>query len=598
LTGTPIDRTTLNTHRDFGPVIDGEQERYISYYGIKRAIKDGATLEVHYIRDKVPFNVDEKTLSVGYEEMCQEMELEDEGAKDLIQRKRAQWKELARHPDRVEIVLEKMLKHFLEHPDPSGFKAQLVGVDRTACARFKDALDTKLKARGLPPEWTDVIISEAQNDEQDLARFHYGKQKQDELIDYFKLTPKQWEEFNRERFGEDSSKWRPPLKILIVCDRLLTGFDAPIEQVMYLDKPLRDHSLLQAIARTNRPLPTMDKRTGLVVDYFGVFADLTKALNFDENIREESLIDWEALKATVPGEVARCMASFKGITIADTRDCLLTALRSVAEPEAAQIFEHNFKSLERLWEAISPDPCLYEHRFVYRWLCGIYVAYCRRKKGTAQRGTFGELSNKTRALIEENTTFLEIAQSLPVFKIDKDYVMKLDELPNAADKAAALEAYLDAELAEDEGGFTYQQLGARLARIKARKDAADAAAEQRLKALLEVADEKVKVDAEPTRLNLIQTGEYAMFTVLREFSQNKDEAYLSDCSRIMIGHLRSNSLLQPGWSTTKGGRLQVRNSLLGQIAAGDERFAALGLERSAAAFLDLAVTELVGTDAV
>jgi type I restriction enzyme R subunit len=598
LTGTPIDRTTLNTHRDFGPVIDGAQERYISYYGIKRAIKDGATLEVHYIRDEVPFNVDEKVLSVGYEAMCREMELEDEEAKDLIQRKRAQWKELARHPDRVEIVLEKMLAHFLEHPDPSGFKAQLVGVDRTACARFKDALDTKLKARGLPPEWADVIISEAQNDEQDLARFHYGKQKQDDLIDYFKLTPKQWEEYNREQFGEDRSKWRPPLKILIVCDRLLTGFDAPIEQVMYLDKPLRDHNLLQAIARTNRPLPTMDKRTGLVVDYFGVFADLAKALNFDENVREEALIDWEALKATVPDEVARCMASFKGITIADTRDCLLAALRAVAEPEASQIFEHNFKSLERLWEAISPDPCLYEHRFVYRWLCGIYVAYCRRKNGTALRGTFGELSNKTRALIEENTTFLEIAQSLPVFKIDKDYVMKLDELPNAADKAAALEAYLDAELAEDEGGFTYQQLGARLARIKARKDAADAAAEQRLKALLEVADEKVKVDAEPTRLNLTQNGEYAMFTVLREFSNDKDESYLSDCARSIVGHLRSNSLLQPGWSTTKGGRLQVRNSLLGQIAAGDERFAALGLVDSTPAFLNLAVTELVGTDAV
>jgi len=177
-------------------------------------------------------------------------------------------------------------------------------------------------------------------------------------------------------------------------------------------------------------------------------------------------------------------------------------------------------------------------------------------------------------------------------------VMKLDELPNAADKAAALEAYLDAELAEDEGGFTYQQLGARLARIKARKDAADDAAEQRLKALLEVADEKVKVDAEPTRLNLTQTGEYAMFTVLREFSNDKDESYLSDCARSIVGHLRSNSLLQPGWSTTKGGRLQVRNSLLGQIAAGDERFAALGLVNSTPAFLDLAVTELVGTDAV
>jgi len=68
-----------------------------------------------------------------------------------------------------------------------------------------------------------------------------------------------------------------------------------------LDKPLRDHNLLQAVARTNRPLPAMDKRTGIVVDYFGVFQDLEKALNFDENTREEALIDWDALKATVPG---------------------------------------------------------------------------------------------------------------------------------------------------------------------------------------------------------------------------------------------------------------------------------------------------------
>ncbi len=433
LTGTPIDRAMINTHRDFGPMVEGEQERYISYYGIKRAIKDGATLEVHYIRDKVPFIVDEKKLDVGFEQMCEEMELEDEEAKDLIQRQRSQWKELARHPDRVEIVVEKMLEHFLAYPDPSGFKAQLVGVDRTACARFKDALDAKLKVRGLPPEWSDVIISEGQNDDEDLARFHYGKQKQDDLIDYYKLTPKQWEEWNRDAFGDDRSKWRPPLKILIVCDRLLTGFDAPVEQVMYLDKPLRDHNLLQAIARTNRPLPAMDKRTGVVVDYFGVFANLAKALNFDKNIREEALIDWDALKATVPGEVARCMESFKGITIADTRECLLAALRAIKDPDAAKIFEHNFKSLERLWEAVSPDPCLYEHRYVYNWLCSIYIAHRRRQSNASKRDTFGELSAKTRELIEQNTTFMDLAESLPVFKIDKDYVTKLDELPSAAD---------------------------------------------------------------------------------------------------------------------------------------------------------------------
>lgn len=594
LTGTPIDRAMINTHRDFGPVVDGEQERYLSYYGIKRAIKDGATLEVHYIRDKVPFIVDEKTLNVGFEQMCEEMELEDEEAKDLIQRQRSQWKELARHPDRVEIVVEKMLTHFLVYPDPSGFKAQLVGVDRTACARFKDALDAKLKARGLPPEWCDVIISEGQNDDEDLARFHYGKQKQDDLIDYFKLTPQQWEAWNREAFGEDRSKWRPPLKVLIVCDRLLTGFDAPVEQVMYLDKPLRDHNLLQAIARTNRPLPAMDKRTGVVVDYFGVFANLAKALNFDENIREEALIDWEALKATVPDEVTRCMESFKGITIADTRECLLSALRAIKDPDAAKMFEHNFKSLERLWEAVSPDPCLYPHRYVYNWLCSIYIAHRRRQRGAAKRDTFGELSAKTRELIEQNTTFMDLANALPVFKIDKDYVAKLDELPSAADKAAALEALLTAELAEGEAGFTYRQLGERLARLKAKKDAADKSAEQRLLALREIADEKAKAEQEPDRLGLTKPGEFGVFAILREHAASNDEGYLSECARRLLAHLHDHQLLPSGWSSSKGGRMRVEQSLIAELWNPD--YAELGLPTNGEPFVGAAVGELAGSD--
>ena len=93
-----------------------------------------------------------------------------------------------------------------------------------------------------------------------------------------------------------------------MCDKLLTGFDAPVEQVMYLDKPLRDHNLLQAMARTNRPFPEMGKKCGLIIDYFGVFNELEKALNFDEKVREEAVIDWQKLKEQVPVEVGKCMA--------------------------------------------------------------------------------------------------------------------------------------------------------------------------------------------------------------------------------------------------------------------------------------------------
>lgn len=594
LTGTPIDRTMINTHRDFGPRKDGEQERYLSLYGIKRAIKDGATLEVHYKRDMVPFVVDEEALSLGFEQMCEEMELEDEEIKDFVQRKRARWKELAAHPERIEIVLDKMLEHFLAHPDPSGFKAQLVCVDREACVDYKDVLDRKLTERELPPEWSDVIYSPAQNDEPKLKRFHYDKKKSDNLIDFFKLTPEKWTQWNRERYGDDEAKWRPPLKILIVCDRLLTGFDAPIEQVMYLDKPLRDHNLLQAIARTNRPLPAMQKRTGIVVDYFGAFKDLEKALNFDESVREEALIDWEALKQAVPNELNRCMELFAGIKIEDTRACLLAALSRLRDPDAARNFQHNFKSLETLWEAVSPDPCLYELRHTYAWLCSIYVAHRRQQAGP--RVTYEELAAKTRELIRQHTTFMQTAEELPVYTIDGDYLTRIDDLPSATDKAAMLEAALTRELCEGEGGFIYRQLGERLRNLKAQKDATDEETARRLRELQEIADELRDAREAPARLGLTEPGQYDLFTVLRSASSVGSDSQIAEAARAMLAHLRDNNLLPSGWSASKTSRKRVEQSLV--VEALEDRYSALRLDDggSTPAWLDAAIEELAKLD--
>jgi len=339
----------------------------------------------------------------------------------------------------------------------------------------------------------------------------------------------------------------------------------------------------------------MNKRTGLVVDYFGVFQNLEKALNFDENIREESLIDWEALKATVPGEVARCMDLFQGIQVADTRECLLSALRRLSDPDAAQNFEHNFNSLERLWEAVAPDPCLYEYRYTYNWLCSIYIAHRRRQRGS--QSTYGELSAKTRLLIEENTTFVAMAEALPVYRIDKDYITKLDDLPTPADKAAALEAMLTQELEEGDPGFTYRQLGERLQRLKQRKDASDEAAEKRLRELEEIADEVAKTKEEPERLNLKHPVEYDLFVVLRAHARTEDATYLADAARRMVGHLRTNQLLTPGWSNSKGGRMRVEQSLLAE--SWNPVYAQLGFDPDAAEppFLKPAVEELAKTDA-
>jgi len=135
-----------------------------------------------------------------------------------------------------------------------------------------------------------------------------------------------------------------------------------------------------------------------------------------------------------------------------------------------------------------------------------------------------------------------------------------------------------------------------LKRIKEKKDAADKAAEQRLKALQDIADEKAKSDEEPERLNLTKPGEYGLFVVLREFGATEDEAYLCDCTRRMVEYLNANQLLMPGWSNSKGGRMRVESSLL--VESWNANYSMLGFSPDDAhpPFLQPAVEELAKTD--
>ena len=180
------------------------------------------------------------------------------------------------------------------------------------------------------------------------------------------------------------------------------------------------------------------------------------------------------------------------------------------------------------------------------------------------RSGWAELAAKTRALIEEHTAFREVVDDLPVIRIDADGLKDLDKLPSASDKAAALEAALSAELAEQEGGFVYRKLGERLRSLKERKDQSDAATEQRLRELQAEAEELARAKAAPEGLGLTGFGEHALFTVLRDQSSNGDTVYLADCARRMLAHLTEQQLLTPGWQQSKGGCMRVEQSLLAE----------------------------------
>src|SRR6185436_1495446 len=175
----------------------------------------------------------------------------------------------------VQTIVADIVQHFQEKVEPNGFKGQVVTFDREACVLYKKALDEL-----MPPDASDIVMTVGQGDPVEWhQRFKRRKEDEERLLD---------------RFRDPAD----PLQLLIVTSKLLTGFDAPILQVMYLDKPMKEHNLLQAICRTNRPFP--NKSHGLIVDYLGIFDDVARSLNFDDASVRRVITNLDELKKQFP----------------------------------------------------------------------------------------------------------------------------------------------------------------------------------------------------------------------------------------------------------------------------------------------------------
>ncbi|BBO72624.1 hypothetical protein DSCW_00410 [Desulfosarcina widdelii] len=213
-------------------------------------------------------------------------ELSEEDRDDLAKRA-AKMAVLIKAPARVSAICQHIVKHFQEKVEPNGFKAQVVTFDRECCVLYKKVLDDL-----VGPEASAIVMSTPGGKNDEFSEWKIDKDEEEKLLDRFRDPV-------------------DPLKLLIVTAKLLTGFDAPILQTMYLDKPVKDHNLLQAICRTNRVYP--GKTHGLIVDYLGIFDDVAKALDFDEKAMLKVITNLDELKKELPQMVAKCLAIFPGI---------------------------------------------------------------------------------------------------------------------------------------------------------------------------------------------------------------------------------------------------------------------------------------------
>ncbi len=361
-TGTPVDKTVYGkgTFKTFGCEDD---KGYLHKYSISESIEDGTTLPLYY-------NLAPNDMLVPHEIMEKEFLAlaETEGIADIeelnkILERAVNLKNFLKGKDRVKQVARYVADHFRENVEPLGYKAFLVAVDREACAFYKEALDAI-----LPPEYSEIVFTGNNNDSAHLKKWHLDPKREKQIRKNF------------TKVGE----WP---KILIVTEKLLTGFDAPILYAMYLDKPMRDHTLLQAIARVNRPYENeaaeMVKPHGFVLDFVGIFAKLEKALAFDSDEINAIVKDIGLLKQLFKAKMETKAPAYLALITQGFNDKDVDNLiEHFRDKERRKEFFKEYKEIEMLYEIISPDAFLRPFIENYASLSGVYEvvrnAYARR----------------------------------------------------------------------------------------------------------------------------------------------------------------------------------------------------------------------------
>ena len=383
-TGTPIARTAHGegTFKIFGT---DDDLGYLDKYTIAESIEDETTLPIRHTMAPSEMTVPTEQLDKEFFALSEMEGVTDVDELNRVLDRAVGLRTFLTADDRIEKVAAFVAQHFQENVMPLGYKAFLVGVNREACAKYKQALD-KL----LPPDWSAPVYTK---DDRDFV--------ERPLVAELQLSAQQEEDARLDFKKADKNP-----KILIVTDKLLTGYDAPLLYCMYLDKPMRDHVLLQAIARVNRPYIDPEgnrKRVGLVVDFVGVLRELRKALQFDSSDVSGAIEGLDLLLADFRGKMAQVTADYleePGDGAEDERLEQVVYGRFL-DPESRKVFFDAYKDIEALWEILSPSAELRDYIETYKQLAGLYAAV---RNAYATSVTYvADLASKTSRMVQEKS---------------------------------------------------------------------------------------------------------------------------------------------------------------------------------------------------
>lgn len=530
LTGTPINRADRNTFYAFGA--EEDEKGYMSRYGFEESIRDGATLRLHFEPRLIDLHIDKAALDEAYKELTGDLSDLD---KDNLAKTAAKMAVLVKTPERIRKVCEDIVYHFQTKVEPNGFKGQIVTFDRESCLLFKAELD-KL----LPPEASDIVMSVQATDRKEHPEYSAYDRSRDE------------EERLLDRFRDPAD----PLKLIIVTAKLLTGFDAPILQAMYLDKPLRDHTLLQAICRVNRTY-SEQKTHGLIVDYLGIFDDVAAALEFDDKSVKQVVSNIEELKDKLPEAMQKCLAFFAGCDrTVQGYEGLIVAQQCLPNNEVRDNFAAEYSVLNKIWEALSPDTVLGPFEKDYKWLSQVYQSV--QPSSGHGKLIWHSLGAKTIELIHQHVHVDAVRDDLDTLVLDADLLEAVLSTPDPK-KAKEIEIKLQRRLRGHSGNLKFKKLSERLDALKDRFESGQINSVEFLKQLLEIAKETVQAEKDIPPEEDEDRGKTALTELFNEVKTAETpiivERVVADIDEIV------RLVRFPGWQGTQAGEREVKKAL-------------------------------------
>jgi type I restriction enzyme R subunit len=526
LTGTPINRFDKNTFYAFGA--DEDAKGYMSRYGFEESIRDGATLKLHFEPRLLELHIDKAAIDAAFKEMTGGLSDLD---KDNLGKTAAKMAVLVKTPERIRRVCEDIVQHFQNKVEPNGFKGQIVTLDRESCLLYKTELD-KL----LPPETSEIVMTVNANEPQ-YKPFARSRDEEERLLD---------------RFRDPND----PLKLIIVTSKLLTGFDAPILQAMYLDKPLRDHTLLQAICRVNRTY-SEQKTHGLIVDYLGIFDDVAKALEFDDKSVTAVVSNIQELKDRLPEAMQKCLAFFAGVDrTVEGYEGLIAAQQCLPNNEVRDNFAGAFSLLNKLWEAISPDLVLGEYERDYKWLSQVYQSV--QPSSGHGKLIWHSLGAKTIELIHQNVHVDAVRDDLDTLVLDADLLEAVLSNPDPK-KAKEIEIKVARRLRKHLGNPKFKALSERLDALRDRFESGVLNSVEFLKQLLQLAKEVLQAEKEVPPEEDEDRGKAALTDLFNEVKTAETpimvERVVADIDEIV------RLVRFPGWQDTLSGEREIKKAL-------------------------------------